>query len=110
DRVGAHFRDIIALPQEERSDTRDAELAGWRSLWVDEELDAAAMAQRLAAAGHEQPEEAARRLLELRGGTLVRRMQSLGRERLDQFMPQLLAAVTAAERPSQTLLRILPLV
>lgn len=110
DRVGAHFMDIIALPQEERSAARDSALAGWRSLWLDEELDAAALTQRLAAAGHELPDEAARRLLELRAGTLVRRMQSLGRERLDQFMPQLLAAVTAAEHPSQTLLRILPLV
>src|SRR5690606_17860933 len=80
------------------------------SFWHDIELTAETMAAQLADAGHEDAPEAARRLIALRNGSDIKRMQAAARERLDMFMPQLLLAVLASEKPSQTLLRILPLV
>lgn len=109
-RVGIHFNNVIALPDEERGAAEYPLLSQWQNFWSDRELTRESAAAQLAEAGHEDAAEAARLLLELRNGPSVQRMQALGRERLDQFMPQLLWAVSAAERPSQTLTRILPLV
>jgi glutamate-ammonia-ligase adenylyltransferase len=108
--VSRHFANVIAVPEEERYQTRYPELSHWRSFWADGELTVEGAAEQLAEHGHEDAQDAARRLLALRESRAVSRMQAQGRERLDEFMPQLLWAVTAAARPSQTLQRILPLV
>lgn len=108
--VAHHFKQVIASSEDERASAESPALAQWQMFWSDRESSRESAAAQLAAAGHESPEEAARLLLELRSGQTVQRMQTVARERLDQFMPQLLCAVSAAERPSQTLLRILPLV
>lgn len=50
------------------------------------------------------------RLEQLRNSRQVLRLQPLARERLDQFMPLLLQAVSQARHPTITLLNILPLV
>lgn len=50
------------------------------------------------------------RLAQLRNSGQVQRLQPLARERLDQFMPLLLQAVSKADHPAATLLNILPLV
>ncbi len=108
--VGRHFANVIAVPEEERYQTHYPELAQWRSFWADTEASVEATAEQLAEQGHEDALETARLLLALRESRAVTRMQAQGRERLDEFMPQLLWAVTAADKPSQALQRILPLV
>jgi len=108
--VAHHFKQVIASPEDERAPQETPALAQWQVFWSDRELTRDSACAQLAAAGHEEASEAARVLLELRAGQIVARMQTVARERLDQFMPQLLNAVSTAERPSQTLLRILPLV
>lgn len=109
DRVSLHFGSIIEPVEGEKENAGEVPWASWQLFWS--ELDANAdAAQMLAAAGHEDAPEVARRLLALRNSSDVRRMQSTSRERLDAFMPRLLLAVLGAEKPSQTLLRILPLV
>lgn len=50
------------------------------------------------------------RLAQLRNSNQVQRLQPLARERLDQFMPLLLQAVSKADHRATTLLNILPLV
>ncbi len=109
-RVSHHFANVIAVPEEERYQTGYPELALWRGFWADSDMSVEAAAEQLAEHGHEDALDAARKLLALRASRAVGRMQSQGRERLDEFVPQLLWAVTAAERPSQTLQRILPLI
>ena len=109
-RVSLHFSNVIAVPEEERDQARNPELALWRGFWADIDMSEEAAAEQLAEHGHENAREAAHRLLALRASRAVSRMQSQGRERLDEFMPQLLRAVTSADKPSQTLQRILPLV
>ncbi len=107
DQVGMHFGNVIASPDDTGEHPGSAATASWRELWGDPPEYPVAM---LAEAGHEDAEEVWRRLETLRQGPLLQRMQNLGRERLDRFMPLLLEAVTHAGQPSSTLLRILPLV
>ena len=109
-RVSRHFNELIALPANksdaatERGDTR------WQLFWIDAELTFDNAAAQLRAAGFDEAHEVARRLLELRASKIVQLLQNVARERLDIFMPQLLSAVTPAEFPGTTLLRILPLI
>jgi glutamate-ammonia-ligase adenylyltransferase len=108
--VTAHFQNIIAAPQEQQVAAAPSPQHNWRNFWLETELTVENAAAQLQAANFDNAEDVARRLLELRGSKIVLMMQPLSRERLDHFMPQLLAATAQAEQPGTTLLRILPLV
>ncbi|MGM0571936.1 MAG: bifunctional [glutamate--ammonia ligase]-adenylyl-L-tyrosine phosphorylase/[glutamate--ammonia-ligase] adenylyltransferase, partial [Pseudomonadota bacterium] len=107
DRVARHFADIIALEDEEDGTTDLSE--GWQELWLAEmeQDDAAAW---LGEQGFENPEASLALLRELRESRTVQVMQSQGRQRLNQFMPVLLEALSHVEKPSETLERVLQLV
>src|SRR5690606_21655426 len=108
-RVSAHFHNIIAAPADS-TPIPVASKTAWPLLWADPEFTAEMLAPQLEQAGFDNATEAARRLLELRSSKAVRLMQTVARERLDTFIPQLMTAVTQVERPGTALLRILPLV
>lgn len=105
--VREHFQQIIADDSNEpRGDDNDSD---WSDLWLgncDEEQATGLLEQ----AGHENSQDVLVRLVRLRDDAVVQRMQAVGRERLNQFLPLLLQAVANTEQPSSTLLRILPLV
>ena len=61
-------------------------------------------------AGFGEAGAAFRRLVDLRNGPQVRAMQRLGRERLDAFIPRLLAQAVEHDSPDLVLERVLPLV
>ncbi|MDC0663114.1 bifunctional [glutamate--ammonia ligase]-adenylyl-L-tyrosine phosphorylase/[glutamate--ammonia-ligase] adenylyltransferase [Marinobacter sp. SS21] len=106
-RVASHFADIIALDDETET---SAELdEGWQALWLGE-LDDATAITWLAGRGFEAPEATLKSLLEVRSGRQAQTMQTQGRQRLNQFMPVLLEAVTRVDNPSETLSRVLQLV
>ncbi|HEY9036996.1 MAG TPA: bifunctional [glutamate--ammonia ligase]-adenylyl-L-tyrosine phosphorylase/[glutamate--ammonia-ligase] adenylyltransferase, partial [Pseudomonadales bacterium] len=102
--VKKHFAQVIS--SSESSEADNAELGEWQALWQDELNDTAACARLAVFADAEQ---ARQRLLALRNSAAVRVMQSLGRERLDQFMPVLLAVLAESDDPDTTLSRIVPL-
>lgn len=105
--VGRHFGDVITDPEDDNaSDELDIQ---WCDLWSGE-LDSTAAIKLLNESGHEAAEESITRLTRLRQDSAVQRMQTVGQQRLTQFMPQLLQALSGVENPSLTLLRILPLV
>jgi glutamate-ammonia-ligase adenylyltransferase len=106
-KVSQVFQTIISSPEDKIKD--DSSEAQWTVFWNHEEFELQDEEQ-LQATGHENAAEIIRRLTQLRGSTLVQRMQSIGRDRFNQFMPLLLQAVVEADQPSATLLRILPLV
>lgn len=108
--VEKHFSDIIDSPDNKAAGQQESGWAPWQMFWLDADLTQDVASVQLNAAGHENTAEVARRLLMLRNGAEVKRLQNAARERLDTFMPRLLHAVLAAEKPSETLLRILPLV
>ncbi|MGL4316379.1 MAG: bifunctional [glutamate--ammonia ligase]-adenylyl-L-tyrosine phosphorylase/[glutamate--ammonia-ligase] adenylyltransferase [Pseudomonas sp.] len=109
-RIEWHFRQVIADPDEEEGG--EAELCvgnEWLPLW-EEALDEEMAGRQLAEAGFSEPAAALKRLIDLRGGSQVRTMQRLGRERLDAFIPRLLAQAVEHANPDLVLERVLPLV
>jgi glutamate-ammonia-ligase adenylyltransferase len=99
-RVLRHFDELIAEPDEETSEAPD-ELPLWgEGLCV----------ESLQSIGFERAPESEQSLQELRQSPRVATLQVEGRERLEQFMPQLLRACSEVKYPDLALQRVLPLV
>ncbi|MES2821029.1 MAG: bifunctional [glutamate--ammonia ligase]-adenylyl-L-tyrosine phosphorylase/[glutamate--ammonia-ligase] adenylyltransferase [Pseudomonadota bacterium] len=109
-RVDWHFRQVIADPDEEEGAGVEA-CAGddWLPLW-EESLDEETACRQLSEGGFVEAATAWRRLAGLRNSNQVRAMQRLGRERLDAFIPRLLAQAVERDDPDLVLERVLPLV
>lgn len=108
-RIDWHFRQVIADPEDEAAEGRQGVGEEWLPLWQGA-LEAEAAEHQLAEAGFAAADQARRRLEGLQHSSPVRAMQRLGRERLDAFMPRLLAAMVAHGQPDLLLERVLPLV
>ncbi|WP_372781694.1 bifunctional [glutamate--ammonia ligase]-adenylyl-L-tyrosine phosphorylase/[glutamate--ammonia-ligase] adenylyltransferase [Litorivivens sp.] len=106
ERVAEHFEAVIADP--EKSDEIELSERPWEDLL--HSADDAALLEELRDAGYDEAEEVARLTQAMLEGGTVKRMQSIGRERLYDFLPRLLDACTDAELPGRCYLRILPLV
>ena len=98
-RVSGHFSDLIAASEEESD--RGESPPPW---------DDSLSEQGLEALGFRQPVESLARLEELRKSSRVVTLQAQGRERLELFMPQLLATCAEVDDPDLALERVLPLV
>ena len=110
-RIDWHFRQVIADPDDEE-DIDDGELivgGEWLPLWEEVQDDAAACVQ-LEEAGFVDAPKALKQLASLRSSPQLRAMQRLGRERLDAFIPRLLAQAVEHANPDLVLERVLPLV
>ena len=99
-RVSAHFNGLIAAPEEEAAE--DQEEAG---LWGRD-----LSAEALEALGYRSAQESLQRLEDLQQSPRVMTLQAEGKERLEQFMPQLLRACADVDEPDLALERLLPLV
>ncbi|WP_043308489.1 bifunctional [glutamate--ammonia ligase]-adenylyl-L-tyrosine phosphorylase/[glutamate--ammonia-ligase] adenylyltransferase [Pseudomonas sp. ML96] len=108
-RIEWHFRQVIADPDEEDGEVDTCIGGEWLPLW-EEALDEEMAGRQLAEAGFAEPAAALKRLIDLKNGTQVRTMQRLGRERLDAFIPRLLAQAVEHDNPDLVLERVLPLV
>jgi [glutamine synthetase] adenylyltransferase / [glutamine synthetase]-adenylyl-L-tyrosine phosphorylase len=75
-------------------------------LWG-EQCEAAALADALRTGGIGESTEVARLLIELRGSSLVRRLDEPGRRRLQALLPALLAEMAGLPDPLPTLRRVL---
>jgi len=109
ERIDWHFRQVIADPDEEESEGELVVGGEWSPLW-EQAQDEEAAGRQLEEAGFTLPGEALRRLAALRASPQLRSMQRLGRERLDAFIPRLLAQAVEHENPDLVLERVLPLV
>ena len=112
-RVSWHFRQVIADPDADPDDEQDeAEIVvggEWLPLWEESQDDAAACRQ-LVSGGFANAEKALKHLNDLRNSSQLRSMQRLGRERLDAFIPRLMAQAVEHDNPDLVLERVLPLV
>ena len=110
DRVSWHFRQVIADPDDEQDDGGEVVVGGeWLPLW-EESQDEEAACRQLLQAGFVDADKALKQLANLRGSPQLRSMQRLGRERLDAFIPRLLAQAVEHNNPDLVLERVLPLV
>ena len=113
-RVSWHFRQVIAdpdsEPDEEQEDDSEVIVGGeWLPLW-EESQDEEAASRQLSQAGFVNAETAIKHLANLRSSPHLRSMQRLSRERLDAFIPRLLAQAVEHDKPDLVLERVLPLV
>ncbi|MBC2654770.1 bifunctional [glutamate--ammonia ligase]-adenylyl-L-tyrosine phosphorylase/[glutamate--ammonia-ligase] adenylyltransferase [Pseudomonas sp. MSSRFD41] len=109
-RVEWHFRQVIADPDEDEGAQSEVVVGGeWLPLW-EEAQDEEAACRQLQDAGFVDAPKALRALASLRGSAQLRAMQRLGRERLDAFIPRLLAQAVEHASPDLVLERVLPLV
>ncbi|MFV8818965.1 bifunctional [glutamate--ammonia ligase]-adenylyl-L-tyrosine phosphorylase/[glutamate--ammonia-ligase] adenylyltransferase [Haliea sp. E17] len=100
-RVAAHFAELIAPPEEEYGEREED--PGY--LWQDD-LEP----QPLVELGYRDAAAACAELTQLRASPRVASLQVTGRDRLDQFMPQLVLACAETDDPDLALQRLLPLV
>lgn len=99
DNVAGHFRALIAEPNEREHNAEDD------IVWT-EELSA----DYLRDIGFGDAQDSLQRLQELQTSPRVMTLQSEGKKRLEEFMPQLLRACAQAKSPDLSLRRVLPLV
>ncbi|WP_312937088.1 bifunctional [glutamate--ammonia ligase]-adenylyl-L-tyrosine phosphorylase/[glutamate--ammonia-ligase] adenylyltransferase [Pseudomonas sp.] len=109
ERIDWHFRQVIADPDEDEAEGELVVGGEWSPLW-EQAQDEEAACRQLQEAGLQQPAEALRRLTALRASPSLRSMQRIGRERLDAFIPRLLAQAVEHADPDLVLERVLPLV
>lgn len=112
ERVGWHFRQVIADPDEEEGqEDHGEEIVGgeWLPLWEESQNEESACLQ-LQEGGFADAQKALKNLSNLRNSSQLRSMQRLGRERLDAFIPRLLAQAVEHDNPDLVLERVLPLV
>nr|WP_314570625.1 bifunctional [glutamate--ammonia ligase]-adenylyl-L-tyrosine phosphorylase/[glutamate--ammonia-ligase] adenylyltransferase [uncultured Pseudomonas sp.] len=109
-RTAWHFAQVIADPDED-AEASDALVIGgeWLPLW-EETHDADSACRQLQEAGFSDARQALKRLEDLRASPQLRAMQRLSRERLDAFIPRLLAQAVEHADPDLILERVLPLV
>jgi glutamate-ammonia-ligase adenylyltransferase len=100
--VAGHFRSLIAAPEEGDSEADDDEQ---QSLWGE-----GLSKQALTNLGYQRESDTLDALLALQQSPRVATLQAQGRQRLEQFMPQLLRACAAQDDPDLALQRVLPLV
>ncbi|SEM86147.1 glutamate-ammonia-ligase adenylyltransferase [Pseudomonas sp. ok272] len=109
-RVDWHFRQVIADPDEDEGEEGEVVVGGeWLPLW-EEAQDEEAACRQLQEAGFADGPKALKALAGLRGSPQLRAMQRLGRERLDAFIPRLLAQAVEHANPDLVVERVLPLV
>jgi glutamate-ammonia-ligase adenylyltransferase len=111
-RVEWHFRELIADPDEEEGQQEPGEeIVGgeWLPLWEESQNEETACHQ-LHEGGFADAQKALKNLSNLRNSSQLRSMQRLGRERLDAFIPRLLAQAVEHKDPDLVLERVLPLV
>ncbi|MDD0977124.1 bifunctional [glutamate--ammonia ligase]-adenylyl-L-tyrosine phosphorylase/[glutamate--ammonia-ligase] adenylyltransferase [Pseudomonas fontis] len=109
-RIDWHFRQVIADPDEDEGEDGEVVVGGeWLPLW-EEAQDEEAACRQLSDAGFADAAKALKQLAGLRASPQLRAMQRLGRERLDAFIPRLLAQAVEHDDPDLVLERVLPLV
>ena len=105
--VSKEFSHVISAKDD---DNNAAERAGWTIMWQQLPELGVTESALLEGAGYQNTEHAVSLLTDLRRSPTVARLQPAVRERLDQFMPKLLSAISETPTPDMTLERILDLV
>lgn len=106
--VAAEFMDVIAAPEDE-SDSDELEETPWHAVWLDELEDSEAE-QVFIESGFDNTAQAWKLIKDLKHSRKVKSLQSEGLERLNAFMPLLLAELAEQNHSTQTLSRILVVV
>ncbi len=107
-RVQQEFQAVVEEPEQDAPED-PRQLADWEAFWRGE-FDETEELALFAGYRHEEPARSRALLRELKLSPTFAAMHATGRERLDDFMPRLLVAVSSTDAPSETLARMLRLV
>jgi glutamate-ammonia-ligase adenylyltransferase len=114
DNVSYHFDQLVA--EDEDEDAEDKRVAlGWSELWLGQRQELSELSEEarnphsdLGQCTHSEAVQT--QISTLRNDRRTQNMQAIGRQRLDKFMPRLLAELWSNENPVTTLERIVPLI
>jgi len=106
-RVSAIFKEVIAPPEIEQDTCKLDDI--WQYIWAGT-LPDEHVTDALQKRGFDDPKNSLALLNTLHDSHTVQSLQSQGRDRLDTFMPLLLAHIATTSQPSRALTRILVLV
>jgi len=99
-KVQLHFNSTLRRTDEPEDDT--AKPTGIAAVWLSEDaVDAAAEA--LGELGYSKPADVITAMEQLRANSAIRRLDEIGRARLDRLVPQMIVAATAESRPDAAL-------
>lgn len=107
-RLAWHFNQVFADHDDEK-DAIQSFGEEWLSLWAGQ-LEASICIEQLESAGFSEASDLYEKLMELRNSSQIRSIQRIGKERLDTFIPQLIATAVEIPQPTLSLLRVLPLI
>lgn len=105
--VSATFKEVIAPPETEEDSCNLDDI--WQHIWAGTLADEHAT-NALQKRGFEDPQNSLTLLNTLHDSDPIQALQSQGRDRLDTFIPLLLAHIATTSQPSRALMRILVLV
>ncbi len=110
DFIHQQFSAVIATPDEQQDDAQQQELADWRLFWhhlTGPGIDPQGLLEKLR---FPEPEKTLQLLRDhLLSAPSVMAMAAVSRERLAELAPRLLQRLAAADKPYDTLTRIVPL-
>lgn len=106
--VRHEFQAVISDPEDEAKDNH-YDGSDWTAVWQ-QQLSEDESINLFETHGHEAPKASLAIILELSQFALAKGLHTSGRERLDEFMPQLLDNIAESELPTETLKRISALI
>lgn len=115
-RVHHHYHQIIAKPRNSTDKALSQQEEFFTELWqllehpLDQSQQQSHLESQINKHGFQQPQQVIKCLQDIHTSRAARTMQSIGRQRLDQLMPQLLVLVLKQTQPETTLMRSLVLV
>ena len=109
ERIAWHFKQVIADPDDDGQEEVLPVGGEWLPLWVRTQEEGSSCLQ-LDEAGFTDVPELYQKLMDLRNSPSLRTIQREGKERLDAFVPRLIAMSVDLEQPTLSLLRVLPLI
>ena len=107
--VHQQFNELIATPEELAAEAEQDDWDTWQAVWQ-QELAAPEAEAYLQQQGYDDSAELLARLDQFRDSKRVQLLAPEALQRLDAFMPRLLAAAASREQPQQTVVRIMPLI
>lgn len=107
--VHEQFSQLIAPAEEEQGADEAKELVQWRALWL-QEMESQLALTHLREHGFSQSQEALERLQNLQASRKVKGLAPVPHQRLDEFVPRMLLALSLEKQPDETLKRVMLLV
>ena len=107
--VHRQFNELIAEPDEQAAETHSDDWGNWLSIWL-QQLEPDQAEPWLQQQGYAEADELLALIDNFRNSKRVELLAPEAAQRLDDFMPRLLATAATVDKPRHTVARIMPLI